>query len=166
MSHPYIGVHLFYFIFRIVSRVGFYDRRTKTTNIHTPQKGADICRDCREAFSSAQHGQNLLLAQWTDTEMQKPQQNRGFMGFCKMCGKALEQKSKSRPKVFCSDKCRSAWWTENNSQLNRSALLPLKCENCGAEFACYPSQRKRFCSHACYINYRYHKGDRHENIDC
>ena len=102
----------------------------------------------------------------SDAEMEKPQQNRGYLGFCKMCGKPLEQKSKSRPKKFCCDKCRSAWWAENNTQLNRPALLSLKCENCGAEFSCYPSQRKRFCSHACYIANRYHKEERHENTDC
>jgi len=38
----------------------------------------------------------------SDAEMEKPQQNRGYVGFCKMCGKALEQKSKSRPKVFAA----------------------------------------------------------------
>ena len=97
----------------------------------------------------------------SDTEMKKPQGNRGFKGFCKQCGKTLEQKSKSRPKKFCCDKCRSAWWSENFLQLNRLTLLTLKCESCGAEFSCYPSQRKRFYSHACYINHRYRKNDRH-----
>lgn len=40
----------------------------------------------------------------SDAEIEKPQENRRFIGFCKQCGKTLEQKSKSRPKKFCCDK--------------------------------------------------------------
>lgn len=94
----------------------------------------------------------------SDAELERPQPNRGYNGFCKMCGSALEQKSKSRPKVFCSDKCRSLWWSLNLNRMNRKALLILKCPVCSVEFTCYPSQKKRFCGHECYIQYRYHGG--------
>lgn len=101
----------------------------------------------------------------TDAEMKKPQANLGYRGFCKMCGVALEQKSKSRPKLFCCDKCRSAWWSLNPQQLNRKSLLTLCCPVCGGEFSCYPSQKKQFCSHECYIVNRYYKGKSDENTD-
>jgi len=91
----------------------------------------------------------------SDAELEMPQTNRGYMGFCKQCGKALEQKSKSRPKKFCCDKCRLAWWSENSVQLNRSTQEKHTCENCGKEFLQYPSQNRRFCSHGCYIANRY-----------
>jgi hypothetical protein len=34
----------------------------------------------------------------SDAELAAPQENKGYMGFCKNCGKSLEQKNRSRPK--------------------------------------------------------------------
>lgn len=92
----------------------------------------------------------------SDTELKKPQNNRGYMGFCKQCGKPLEQKAKSRPKKFCCEKCRLTWWSENSAQINRSSQKKYICEYCGKEFLQYPSQNRRFCSHTCYIASRYY----------
>jgi len=92
----------------------------------------------------------------SDAEIDQPQLNCGFMGFCKQCGKSLEQKSKSRQKKFCCDKCRFTWWKEHDNYINRQNLLNIKCPVCNTEFSCYPSQEKRFCSHVCYIHFRYH----------
>jgi len=87
----------------------------------------------------------------SDAELEKLQSNCGYMGFCKQCGKPLEQKVKSRPRKFCCDKCRLAWWRNNSNQLNRSSQKTYICEYCKKEFLQYPSQNRRFCSHACYI---------------
>lgn len=92
----------------------------------------------------------------SDAELAAPQENKGYMGFCKNCGKQLDQQAKSRPKKFCCDKCRLQWWTANSGQLNRKTLLTLVCANCGAEFSCYASQKRRYCGHGCYIAHRYH----------
>jgi len=100
----------------------------------------------------------------SNAELEKPQANKGYMGFCKNCGKSLEQKNRSRPKKFCCDKCRSQWWTANSGQLNRKTLLTLVCANCGMDFSCYASQKRRYCGHSCYIAHRYHGkgGDAHD----
>ena len=40
---------------------------------------------------------------------------------CKQCGKAFLQKPKTRPKTFCCDKCRFAWWNDYRCKLKRRA---------------------------------------------
>lgn len=99
----------------------------------------------------------------SDAEMAKPQPNRGYRGFCKRCGKLLDQKPDSKPKVFCTDECRILWWKVHPHKLNRKSLQTVKCPYCGDEFTHYPSQKKTFCSHECYIQNRYHREDGHDN---
>ena len=91
----------------------------------------------------------------TDAEMQKYASSM-YLGFCKHCGEPLQQKPKSRPKKFCSDKCRFAWWREHPEEVSRKRLITIKCDNCGQEFSCYPSQKHRFCSHACFIQFYFY----------
>ena len=38
---------------------------------------------------------------------------------CKQCDKLIIQKSKKKPKTFCSDKCRYAWWNDYRCNLKR-----------------------------------------------
>jgi IS30 family transposase len=95
----------------------------------------------------------------SDAEMKRPQLSPGYRKFCKQCGATLEQKSGSRPKKFCGDKCRSTWWKTHSHQLNRRKLMTVQCPVCNIEFGCYPSQLKRFCSHPCYIAHRYNSGE-------
>ena len=40
---------------------------------------------------------------------------------CKQCGKTFLQKPKTRPKTFCCDKCRYAWWNAYRCKLKRRA---------------------------------------------
>ncbi len=77
---------------------------------------------------------------------------------CKQCGKALIHGTKGQPKKFCSDQCRRAWWKENESYIVKKAYYIVICTNCGKEFESYGNKSRKYCSHSCYINYRYKGG--------
>lgn len=69
---------------------------------------------------------------------------------CRNCGCAIT-KGKYRPKKFCSDKCRMAWWNTHQDQVNRSAHYRFTCAHCGENFTVYGNTRRKFCSRACYL---------------
>lgn len=77
---------------------------------------------------------------------------------CKQCGKLLTQKPNQKPKRFCSDDCRLAWWRKNESELNKKALYLLRCAYCGKEFESYGNKARKYCGHACYIKDRFGRG--------
>jgi len=74
---------------------------------------------------------------------------------CKQCGRRLEQIPKSKPKVFCSDKCRHAWWSAHRDRLNRKAIYHMSCARCGRPFDSYGNKTRKYCCHACYIQGRF-----------
>ena len=75
---------------------------------------------------------------------------------CKHCGKKLRQKSKQKPKTFCDDACRLAWWRKHRDKLDKKAVYKLTCAHCGKVFDSYGNKERKFCSHDCYINHRYY----------
>ena len=79
---------------------------------------------------------------------------------CQSCGKELIQKLGKKSKKFCSDMCRMKWWNSHLSQVNRKAYYGYQCKNCQRSFTVYGQSSRQFCSHACYIAYRF--GDAHE----
>jgi endogenous inhibitor of DNA gyrase (YacG/DUF329 family) len=78
---------------------------------------------------------------------------------CKHCGKKLRQDAKNKPRKFCCDACRFAWWRENRRSLNRKAVYQLTCAHCGAVFGSYGNKNRKYCSHACYIKARFGEVD-------
>jgi protein-arginine kinase activator protein McsA len=80
--------------------------------------------------------------------------------FCKQCGKPLLQSAKQKPKKFCSDKCRMAWWNSHRDEVNKKGASRLVCSACGNTFESYDTSRK-YCCHACYITDRF-GGKRHD----
>lgn len=74
---------------------------------------------------------------------------------CRQCAKPLTQGTKGKPKKFCSEECRRAWWKVNDEKINRKAYYTLICAQCGAEFESYGNKNRKFCGHACYINNRF-----------
>ena len=78
-------------------------------------------------------------------EMTKPDET------CKRCGAQLEHTPHHRQKLFCSDKCRLAWWHENRHLAKGTSERT--CPVCGITFA---GDRERiYCCHSCYIKARY-----------
>lgn len=70
--------------------------------------------------------------------------------FCRQCGIPLAQTVGVKPKRFCSDKCRMAWWNDHPEAVKRKAIYTFICSVCGREFESYGNKNRKYCSRACY----------------
>ena len=73
---------------------------------------------------------------------------------CRNCKKPLEQTPHKRQKKFCSDACRMAWWNNHPELVQRKAYYTVTCAHCGKQFESYGNAHRRFCSRACYAEFR------------
>lgn len=75
-------------------------------------------------------------------------------GKCRNCGLPLSHAAGARQKLFCSDRCRYAWWNK------KRGLMPyrLTCSCCGQEFISYGNKKRKFCGRECYLRSRYGEG--------
>ena len=78
--------------------------------------------------------------------------------YCKCCGKVVKQTPGRKEKKFCSGECRVKWWNSNLDKVNRKAYEKKTCLKCGKEFMVYGSAPKKFCTHSCYIAFRFGGG--------
>jgi endogenous inhibitor of DNA gyrase (YacG/DUF329 family) len=68
---------------------------------------------------------------------------------CRFCGKDIVSLPHKKRRIFCSDKCRLAWWNSHPELVRRNGMHKLVCAECGVTFQSKnPSQK--FCSRACY----------------
>lgn len=74
---------------------------------------------------------------------------------CIQCGAEIIQKPKCKPKKFCSDVCRRAWWNEHRDLGNKKAYYTVVCANCGKEFQAYGDKKRKYCSTPCYFEDRF-----------
>lgn len=74
---------------------------------------------------------------------------------CRNCGKYLVQKPKSKPRSFCSDQCRRAWWKNHSDQIDRKKVYSFTCAGCGRRFDSYGQKNRKYCCHQCYISDRF-----------
>ena len=74
---------------------------------------------------------------------------------CRNCRKPLVQNIEGRPKAFCCDECRSAWWKKHPDQVNRKAYYSLTCAYCKQQFESYGHKERKYCCHQCYIADRF-----------
>ena len=74
---------------------------------------------------------------------------------CEQCGKPIEQNPGRKRKRFCCDACRNKWWNAHLELVKRKAVYTYTCPTCGKEFTVYGNSHRKFCSHACYIAYRF-----------
>lgn len=76
---------------------------------------------------------------------------------CMYCGGDIRQPQTGRPRKFCSEKCRRAWWKSHPEQVKKSAEASYECTcaNCGKNFISYGNKNRKYCSHDCYIKYRF-----------
>ncbi len=75
-----------------------------------------------------------------------------LIGSCKNCGIKIKSIKGKRKKVFCSDKCRMAWWNSHIKEVNKKAYYSVVCKCCSKEFIAYGNNKRVYCSHSCYIN--------------
>jgi len=47
--------------------------------------------------------------------------------FCRQCGSPLTQTKGSKPKRFCSDKCRMTWWNSHPDAVNHKLVRQITC---------------------------------------
>jgi len=72
-------------------------------------------------------------------------------GYCQSCGKPITHPSRTRPRRFCSDTCKTAWWNKHRYEhKHSSAMKKYACVICGKEFFDYGSAERKYCSKNCY----------------
>lgn len=76
---------------------------------------------------------------------------------CKQCGRIIRSIPNCKPKKFCSDACRTAWWNSHPKEVKRNAVYCFTCAYCGKNFKAYGNKKRKYCTHACYIADRYGK---------
>ena len=74
---------------------------------------------------------------------------------CEQCGKPITQNPGRKRKRFCSDACRNKWCNSHLDLVKRKAVYTFTCPACGKKFIVYGNSHRKFCSHACYIAYRF-----------
>lgn len=84
---------------------------------------------------------------------------------CKECGNEVQQKKGKKLKKFCSTACRLNWWKHHQELLNHKANYEFVCKNCGQKFTAYGNNHRQFCSHGCYIQSRFRKGNVMQDLD-
>lgn len=69
---------------------------------------------------------------------------------CKYCGKPIIEPDKTKPRIFCNNSCKIAWWKENKSQEHSHLIKENVCLTCGKRFDDYKSANRKYCSIECY----------------
>ena len=78
---------------------------------------------------------------------------------CKCCGAPLYQTPGQKPRLFCSDACRTKWWNAHPEQVKHRSDRQVICGHCGKTFSVNQNSTRKYCSHACYIADRFHGGE-------
>ena len=71
---------------------------------------------------------------------------------CCYCHEKIEQKAKGKKRLFCNDKCRSAWRRAHN--LLNEPVYHHVCIGCGAAFDTTGNKSQKYCSRQCYQKHR------------
>ena len=77
------------------------------------------------------------------------------LGRCLYCGRPIIDESNSKPRKFCSDKCRSLYWNDHKEEINRKTFHEFICQNCGKHVKLYGKPNQKYCSLTCYFKARY-----------
>lgn len=75
--------------------------------------------------------------------------------FCRQCGKELSLTPGKKAPKFCCGECRVKWWNSHPDKVNRKAVYSFTCSCCGLSFTAYGNIRRKYCSHECYVNFRF-----------
>ena len=69
---------------------------------------------------------------------------------CKNCGEVFISTGKTKPRVFCSDRCKVDWWNNHRAERKSANILLHTCPVCGKKFTAYAGANRKYCSQACY----------------
>lgn len=72
---------------------------------------------------------------------------------CAFCGRKIDPVKRGRPRRFCSDECRRAYWRANRDQLKQhpESLYTKVCPYCGKTFTVYGNKNRKYCCHEHYV---------------
>ena len=86
--------------------------------------------------------------------------NDGIVGkACKCCGAPMIQIPGRKPRLFCSDACRTKWWNAHPELVKHRGDRQIICAHCGKVFGATENSTRKYCSHGCYIADRFHGGE-------
>ena len=85
----------------------------------------------------------------------KDKENSTEPQFCPICGKVLKRVKGKKSKRFCSDKCRMTYWNKHQNELIHKRAKEVVCPTCNKAFSTSINSSRKFCSHSCYITYRF-----------
>lgn len=94
--------------------------------------------------------------------LEEPLKNADGILHCRQCGGVIPCDKLPTRKRFCCNECRMRWWNAHRDRANSKVAQPTACANCGKAFRSYVSENRKYCSHQCYISYRFEKGDAHD----
>lgn len=69
---------------------------------------------------------------------------------CKNCGKPIASIAKTKPRIFCCNQCKIAWWKKHKTEEHSHMIKEQICPVCGTAFSDYVSANRKYCSLSCY----------------
>lgn len=90
---------------------------------------------------------------------------------CAQCYGPIEKAHTGRPKKFCCEACRRAYWKAHRMEGHRSkdAVYTMECKYCHKTFESYGNRNRKYCCHSHYVLDRYRylwSMEGKENEDC
>lgn len=74
---------------------------------------------------------------------------------CLCCGKPMLVLPGRKERKYCSDACRMHAWNTSLGQTRLNGMLEYSCPACGKAFYAYPTRKRKYCSHECYVESRF-----------
>ena len=68
-------------------------------------------------------------------------------GFCPECGNVIQRNPMGRPKQFCSEKCRRAWYNKHPQPTHWKSSREIVCPICGKNFLAV--KERKYFSRSC-----------------
>ena len=75
--------------------------------------------------------------------------NKQSVPKCENCGVKITNTPHKKPRRFCSDKCRFAWWNKHRDLLGGNGIIAHTCMYCGNEFE-NRCKTSKYCSRECF----------------
>lgn len=130
-----------------------HDGRTETTDYCSVPSWGRVWQDSDAAPDFHQYGEVVLPAAQSGSQNSLAAPPTDHL--CEQCGRPIIQNPGRKRKRFCSDACRNKWWNSHLDLVKRKAVYTFTCLACGKKFTVYGNSHRKFCSHACYIAYRF-----------
>ena len=74
---------------------------------------------------------------------------------CLHCGKILSQLPKTKPRKFCCESCRNAYWNTHRYLSKQNNSPYVICAYCRKPFNSHGRRNRKYCCRKCYINARF-----------